>query len=129
MKVFNVQSTKRIEAVKITDIVQEYVSSLEESEGICFIYTPHTTGAITINEGFDPDVMHDLLSALSEAFPYTKNYRHAEGNSDAHIKASLIGNSRMVAFENGKLLLGTWEAIYFLEFDGPRNRKVYLIAK
>jgi secondary thiamine-phosphate synthase enzyme len=96
---------------------------------MCIIYTPHTTAAIIINEGADPDVMKDLLKSLNSLVPYGNNYRHIEGNSDSHIKASVIGNSRIVLFENNELFLGTWEAVYLLEFDGPRKRKVYVATK
>ena len=126
MEIIGVISSKRMEAINITDKINDYINSANKKDGLCIIYTPHTTSAIIINEGFDPDVMSDFISHTSSLVPYSKNYRHLEGNSDAHIKAAIIGNSRIVPFENGKLLLGRWEAIFFLEFDGPRNRKVYI---
>ncbi len=126
IKTLNLQTSKRIEAVNITYEVKKIVDSSNKDDGLCLIYTPHTTAAIIINEGADPDVMGDLLKHLESLVPHNNSYRHIEGNSDSHIKASIIGNSRMVAFENKKLLLGRWEAVYFLEFDGPRNRKVYI---
>jgi secondary thiamine-phosphate synthase enzyme len=126
MKIAEVRSSKRIEAINISSIINNYIRSVDKKDGLCIIYTPHTTSAIIINEGFDPDVMSDFISHTSSLVPYNKNYRHAEGNSDAHIKAAIIGNSRIIPFENGKLLLGRLEAIFFLEFDGPRNRKVYI---
>ena len=126
---FTIKSTKRVEAINITSRIREYIHSENLKEGICVIYTPHTTSAIIINEGADPDVMNDLLTSLNSLIPYKNSYKHIEGNSDAHIKASITGNSRIVLFSNNELLLGTWEAIYFLEFDGPRTRKVYIIAK
>jgi secondary thiamine-phosphate synthase enzyme len=126
MKIAEVRSSKRIEAINISSIINNYIRSVDKKDGLCIIYTPHTTSAIIINEGFDPDVMSDFISHTSSLVPYNKNYRHVEGNSDAHIKAAIIGNSRIVPFENGRLLLGRWEAVFFLEFDGPRNRKVYI---
>ncbi len=129
MKILTIKSTKRVEAINITSEVHKFVRSSNLKEGICIVYTPHTTAGIIINEGADPDVMKDLLSSLNSLVPYNKNYRHIEGNSDSHIKASVIGNSRIIIFENRELLLGTWEAVYFLEFDGPRTRKVYITAR
>jgi len=95
-------------------------------DGLVNIYIPHTTAAVTINEGADPAVKNDLLNYLGELVPESESFEHIEGNSDSHIKSSLIGNSINVIVENGELILGTWQAIYFCEFDGPRSRKVYL---
>jgi len=95
-------------------------------DGLVNIYVPHTTAAVTINEGADPAVRSDILSYLGELVPESGSYTHVEGNSDSHIKSSFIGNSISVIIENGKMILGTWQAIFFCEFDGPRSRKVYL---
>ena len=92
--------------------------------GICHVFTPHTTAAITINENADPDVPKDIIMKLDKIIPLNDNYRHIEGNSAAHIKSSLVGASEMVIIENGNLVLGTWQSIFFCEFDGPRTRKV-----
>ena len=97
------------------------------TEGICHVYCPHTTAAVTVNENYDPDVKHDLLEKLDRLIPQRESYyQHEEGNSDAHLKASLVGFSQMIPFRNGRLELGTWQGIYFCEFDGPRSRKVYV---
>jgi len=94
--------------------------------GVCFVYTPHTTAAVTINENADPDVASDMVKGLDRIVPDDPGYDHAEGNSPAHIKSSLVGCSLTVLVERGRLLLGTWQGIYFCEFDGPRTRKVYV---
>ncbi len=112
--------------IDITAEVSEALSESGVNEGICVIYCPHTTAAITINEDADPDVRADFLNGLDNAFPAMKEFRHSEGNSDAHIKSSAIGASETVIITKGKLLLGTWQGIYFCEFDGPRKRKFYV---
>lgn len=104
-----------------TDIIQSGVK-----DGVCIVFCPHTTAGITINEDADPDVVHDILIGLSKAFPDRAEFRHGEGNSAAHIKASCIGASETIIIQNGKLVLGTWQGIYFCEFDGPRNRIFYV---
>lgn len=112
-----------------TNITPQVTDSLRESgveEGICIVYCPHTTAAITINENADPDVVRDLLIGLDRAFPDRPEFRHVEGNSAAHLKASAIGSSVTVIVHNGKLLLGTWQGIYLCEFDGPRDRRFYV---
>jgi secondary thiamine-phosphate synthase enzyme len=122
----NVKTGTRSELVDITSPVQKEVSKSGISEGVCTVYVPHTTAGVTINEGADPDVCQDTLSKLSEMVPAHAGYRHTEGNSDSHIKASLMGSSVSVIVENGRLVLGTWQKIFFCEFDGPRSRKVYV---
>ena len=112
-----------------TDITAMAKDSLRKSgvqEGICLVYCPHTTAGITINENADPDVRHDLLLGLAKALPDRAEYRHAEGNSAAHLKASGIGSSVTVPVQDGRLVLGTWQGIYFCEFDGPRQRSFYV---
>jgi secondary thiamine-phosphate synthase enzyme len=111
--------------IDITDKISRAVEESKIENGMAIVFVPHTTAAITINENADPDVKHDLLRKLTELIPQRENYyRHNEGNSDSHVKTSLVGNSVMVLIENGKLVLGTWQGIQFCEFDGPRNREV-----
>jgi secondary thiamine-phosphate synthase enzyme len=122
----NISSQKRIEAINVTGKVEEVLKKSQIKNGIILIYVPHTTTAITINEAYDSNVMEDFLNQLSKVIPYDGSYRHSEGNADAHIKSSLIGNQRFIFIEDGKLLLGRWEGIFFLEFDGPRERNLIL---
>ena len=110
----------------ITPQVREAVSKSGVAEGIAVVYCPHTTAGITINENADPDVARDLLVGLDYTFPDHTEFRHAEGNSAAHLKASAVGSSATVIIDDGKLVLGTWQGIYFCEFDGPRNRTFYV---
>lgn len=124
MKYLNVRTTRRSEFVDITREVQKAVKDSGVDSGLCLVFVPHTTAAVTINEGADPAVRADITEYLSKIVPHADGYRHAEGNSDSHIKASIIGASELVAVENGKLVLGTWQSLYFCEFDGPRSRKV-----
>lgn len=112
--------------VDITARVKQIVRESGIDEGLCVVFCPHTTAAITINENADPDVVHDLKLALEEVFPDRRDFRHAEGNSAAHLKSSAIGASETLLVSNGSLTLGTWQGIYFCEFDGPRHRKVYV---
>jgi len=110
----------------ITHQVREAVTKSGIADGIAVVYCPHTTAGITINENADPDVVHDLLIGLDKAFPDRPEFRHGEGNSAAHLKASAIGSSVTVVIDGGKLVLGTWQGIFFTEFDPPRNRKYYV---
>ena len=110
----------------ITMQIREAVAKSGVSSGIAVVYCPHTTAGITINENADPDVIHDLLIGLGKAFPDRVDFRHSEGNSAAHLKASAIGSSATLIIENGNLLLGTWQGVYFCEFDPPRSRKYYV---
>ena len=126
MKEISVETHSRDEMIDITAAVQKAVREEKIEKGICLVYTPHTTAAITINENADPDVPRDILAALDRAVPLSANYRHAEGNSAAHVKSSLVGASELVIIENGRLVLGTWQSIFFCEFDGPRTRKVLI---
>jgi len=116
----------RVEMIDVTSAVQKAVGEEGVQSGIGLVYTPHTTAAITINENADPDVPRDILAALDRAVPLSANYRHAEGNSAAHVKSSLVGASELIILENGRLVLGTWQSIFFCEFDGPRTRKVLI---
>jgi secondary thiamine-phosphate synthase enzyme len=125
MKAFEVQTRRRTEFVEITASVRQAVRDAGLKSGACVVYCPHTTAAITIQENADPDVVHDMLLWLNEHIPKeVPGFRHAEGNSDSHIKSSLVGSSATVIVENGDLILGTWQGIYFCEFDGPRTRTV-----
>lgn len=110
----------------ITDDVRAVVSKSGVTDGICTAFIPHTTAGITINENADPDVIYDMTRQLDKTIPINDGYRHAEGNSAAHIKASLMGSSVSVIVQNTRLILGTWQGIYFCEFDGPRSRKIYV---
>ena len=122
----SVKSRNRNEFINITQEVQNVVNKSGIKDGVCHIFVPHTTAGITINEAADPDVVEDIQRQLDKIAPADGNYRHAEGNSDAHIKASITGSSQAVFIENGRLKLGTWQGIFFCEFDGPRNRKVWV---
>jgi secondary thiamine-phosphate synthase enzyme len=122
----SVKTTRRIDMIDITSTVQKEVSTTGVQDGICVVYVPHTTAGITINEGADPDVCEDIMAKLSELVPSHRGYRHTEGNADSHIKASLMGSSVSILVENGRLLLGTWQKVFFCEFDGPRTRKVLI---
>jgi len=121
---FTLQTSKRNEFVGITARIQNMIK--EVSEGVITVFSPHTTTAVTINENADPDVPRDILRKLEELIPQRDNFSHMEGNSDAHIKASLFGSSVRVIVKDYKLLLGTWQSIFFCEFDGPRTRNFYL---
>ncbi len=110
----------------ITNLVAEKVTSAGVSEGIVTVFVPHTTAAVTINENADPSVVKDIISSLDKVIPVSGNYSHMEGNSHAHIKSSIIGSSRQIIVEGGKLKLGTWQGIYFCEFDGPRRREIWI---
>ncbi len=124
LKEISVKTTARNQLVDITPQVKSAVKESKIKSGLCVVYCPHTTAAITINENADPDVKSDILKHLEKLVPENANYSHSEGNSDAHIKSALIGNSRIVLIENNELVLGTWGAVFFAEFDGPRQRKV-----
>jgi len=112
--------------IDITDAVQKAVSDSGVKEGVCIIYAPHTTAGITINENADPSVKKDILAELNKLIPFDDNYSHLEGNAAAHIKSSIVGCSQSVIVSNGRLVLGTWQGIFFCEFDGPRSRRVFV---
>jgi secondary thiamine-phosphate synthase enzyme len=119
-----VNSRAGCEFIDITAEIKKIIAEANIHSGVCHMYVPHTTAGVTINEGADPDVRRDIIAALDRVFPVDGDYRHAEGNSDAHIKATLTGSSAVVFVEDGKPVLGTWQAIYFCEYDGPRKRKL-----
>ncbi len=122
---FSIRTTTRNQMIDITPEVAGIIQRNTIENGLVTIYCPHTTAGITINENADPDVMHDIMLTLSELLPKNrKGYLHGEGNSDSHVKASLIGASETIPFKSSRMLLGTWQGVMFCEFDGPRNRKV-----
>ena len=126
MKEIIIQSTKRNEMIDITQDLKQLLGKEEISEGVLIAYVPHTTAGITINEGADPSVQRDIIATLKKMVPEQGDYHHAEGNSDAHIKASLIGSSITVIIQSGKVMLGTWQHAFFYEGDGPRKRKIWV---
>lgn len=123
MKQLSIRTNSRFEMIDITRAVADAVKEENVVSGICYVFVPHTTAAVTINENADPDVPRDIIMELDKVIPFHDNYRHMEGNSAAHIKTSLIGSSEAVFIENGNLVLGTWQSLFFCEFDGPRTRK------
>lgn len=125
-KEVTVTTGSRVQLVDVTRQASEALAGSKVRNGMCYLYVPHTTAGITINENADPDVVTDIINGLEKIVPAAGGYRHAEGNSDAHIKASLMGFSCMVPVVDGRLALGTWQGIYFCEFDGPRRRKLLI---
>jgi len=123
-KVFKLRTSSHTDIVNITSLVKDFVKESGVEEGLCVIYVPHTTAAVFINEGADPDVVRDFVYKLERLIEWDDpNYRHLEGNAAAHIRSAIIGNSRVIPIVDGNLTLGTWESIFFAEFDGPRTRK------
>ena len=125
---FTIQTAGRSDFVDLTAQVQDAVAQLDVNDGVVLVYVPHTTAAVTINEGADPDVVRDIDMELNKIVPWQDGYRHAEGNSAAHLKTSLVGSSELLIVVGGRLNLGTWQKIWFCEFDGPRRRRVQLQA-
>ena len=121
-----VKTSSQTELIDITADIERRVQSEGINEGVCFLFVPHTTAAVTINEHADPSVRSDIVMVLNKIVPWEEAYRHLEGNSPAHIKASIIGASEIVAVEKGRLQLGTWQGVFFCEFDGPRTRKIHV---
>jgi secondary thiamine-phosphate synthase enzyme len=126
MEKFGIRTTERTQLLDITSPIQKIITDSRLKNGVCYIFIPHTTAAVTINENADPDVKADIQMEINKIIPFSDSYRHMEGNSAAHIKASLIGNSETIFIENGNLRLGTWQCVYFCEFDGPRSREVWI---
>jgi secondary thiamine-phosphate synthase enzyme len=120
------RSTRRTELIQITEQVQAAVEESGVRDGVCYVYVPHTTAGVIINEGYDPDVARDMEAALDKLVPHRGDYKHAEGNSDSHIKVALTAASQCVFVDGGKLALGRWQVIFFAEFDGPRRREVWV---
>ena len=126
VRYINVKSRERTEFIDITEKIQEVLKEIGISSGVCNIFVPHTTAAVTVNEGVDPTVQRDIQTFLNKMVPYEGDYHHREGNSSAHIKTTLTGVSQTVLIDEGSLVLGTWQSIFFCEFDGPRHRRVAL---
>jgi secondary thiamine-phosphate synthase enzyme len=126
IQTFQIRTSGRTDFINITQLVQEAVRKAGVENGICILFVPHTTAAVTINENADPSVVQDMIMALNKIVPFQDQYRHMEGNSPAHIKASLVGCSQIAMVQSGKLVLGTWQGVFFCEFDGPRNREVHV---
>lgn len=129
MKSFFINSEKRTEFIDITNKVQKIVDDNAVDNGIIFLYVPHTTAGLTINENYDKSVKQDIISKLNCLIPKDDKYLHSEGNSDSHIKSSVIGNEMFLFIEDKKLVLGKWQGLFFCEFDGPRKREIYFIIK
>jgi secondary thiamine-phosphate synthase enzyme len=126
MKTLSVQTHAQTEMIDITSQVQEAILAAGFRNGLCVLYVPHTTAGITINESADPSVRRDILMVLNQMVPWKADYKHMEGNSPAHVKSSLVGASQLVAVEDGRMVLGTWQGIFLCEFDGPRTRKLQI---
>lgn len=126
MHTLSIRTSEREQLIDITSEIQNYVHGQGWNDGMLLLYCPHTTSAVTINEGADPDVKRDITVNMARIVPFKGDYHHAEGNSDAHIKVSMFGPSQMLIVEGGEVMLGTWQVIYFCEFDGPRQRKLWL---
>ena len=121
-----VSTSAHTQMLNITDMIQDAVTESGVRSGVCTVFIPHTTAAVTINENADPDVVRDFIMEINKLVPWEDGYRHMEGNSAAHLKASMIGFSEQIIIEGGRLVLGTWQGIYFCEYDGPRRRNVYV---
>jgi len=126
MEKFSVHTTDRTSMVSITSQVNDAFKKSGVTNGLCYVFIPHTTAAVTINESADPDVVEDMVMELNKVIPFQDRYLHSEGNSAAHIKTSLVGSSECIFIENGRLILGTWQGIFLCEFDGPRTRQVWV---
>jgi len=124
--ILEVKTREKTQLVDITSQINAIIGDSKISQGHCMLYVPHTTAAVTINESADPSVKEDILMILNRIVPWQAEYRHLEGNSPAHIKSTLVGASELIAIENQRLVLGTWQGIFFCEFDGPRTRKVHV---
>ncbi|MBM3331002.1 YjbQ family protein [candidate division WOR-3 bacterium] len=124
MTSFEVTTHVRTELLDITDKVRDAVAQSQVGSGMCFVYVPHTTAGVTVNESYDSDVARDITEALSKLVPHRGGYAHSEGNSDAHIKAAMVGSCQAMPVEDGRLTLGRWQGVFFCEFDGPRQRRV-----
>ena len=126
MLTIDLTTQHQMQLIDVTSHVRNHLRDTGVQEGLALVYTPHTTAAVTINENADPDVVRDLITGLNKLVPFNDNYRHVEGNSAAHIKSTLVGASETVPVTNSELVLGTWQGIYFCEFDGPRRRKLHI---
>ena len=122
----NIQTAKHTQMIDVTELIRKAVEDSGVREGVCTVFIPHTTAAVTINENADPDVVRDITAEIDKLVPWEDGYHHADGNSAAHLKASMIGFSQQIIIDGGKPVLGTWQGIYFCEYDGPRRRNVYV---
>jgi secondary thiamine-phosphate synthase enzyme len=123
---FPLRTSRRTEFKNVTEEIEKLVRESACAQGVCHLYVPHTTAAVMINEGYDPDVARDMEVAFDRMVPHGGDYRHAEGNSDSHIKTALVGTSETIWIEDGHLVLGRWQMIFFAEFDGPRRRELFV---
>ncbi len=126
LMVHKLKTQSKTELIDITSDIQQLVKSSGVKDGYCMLFVPHTTAAVTINESADPSVREDILMILNQIVPWKAPYRHLEGNSPAHVKSTLVGASELIAIENSRLVMGTWQGIFFGEFDGPRTRKIHV---
>jgi len=126
MQMLRVKTNRRTQLVDVTQEIEQVVAGSGTKEGVCYVYIPHTTAAVMINEHADPDVASDLEGVFDRLVPHKGPYRHAEGNTDSHAKAIMVGASQVIFIERGKLALGTWQGVFFCEFDGPRERKMWV---
>jgi len=126
MEKINIKTDRRIQLIDITKDIQQIVSKSKIKEGVCFLFCPHTTAGLTINENYDPSVRRDIQETINNLIPGNKNYLHTEGNADSHIKSTLFGSSLLIFIEEGRLCFGNWQGVFFCEFDGPRQREVWL---
>ena len=126
IKQLTIQTKKKTEMINITEEIEKIIKESGLKEGRCYLFVPHTTAGITVNEGADPAVAEDILDKLSELVPESQDYHHTEGNAEAHIKSTLVGISLTLLIKNSQLVLGTWQSVFFCEFDGPRQRKVII---
>ena len=126
MEVIDIKTFQRVEFLNVTREIEKLVEKSEIMDGLCYLFVPHTTAGLTINENSDLSVKNDIMLKINKMIPYKEGYSHGEGNSDAHIKSSLFGQTLNLIVSNGKLFLGIWQGIYFCEFDGPRNRNLYM---
>ena len=125
-RTLHIRTSRRTELKNVTDEIQKAVLDSGCTEGVCYLYVPHTTAGVLINEGDDPDVARDIEVTLDRMIPHTGDYKHGEGNSDSHIKTALVGSSEIVWIEKGEIALGRWQSIFFAEFDGPRSRELHI---
>ena len=126
LKILDVKTTQRVELIDITSRVSDLILKSAVKNGLCSLFVPHTTAGITINENADPSVKVDIINKFNSLIPANDNYTHIEGNSDSHIKSTIVGQTTNLIIDNSRIVLGTWQGIFFCEFDGPRNRKVYI---
>lgn len=120
----SIRTSAQVQFINVDHQVRQVIQESGIQQGVCYLFVPHTTAGLTINENADPDVVRDIIQQLNQLAPFSNQYRHAEGNSAAHIKSSLVGVSQSIMLENGRLILGAWQSIFFCEFDGPRHRKL-----